>query len=93
MPSSERPRGAVEGPALEQQDWDDLAGADKPVSRPENGDLRYSAGERRTSGDLSGENDDNPYQRSDEALPDDPEEEAIAERDAAEDDTADRDGS
>ena len=92
MSSSERPRSPIEGPSLEQQDWDDLAGADKPVSRPDNGDLRYAAEERRASGRLRGENDDNPYQRSDEALPDDREEEAIAERDAPpEGDAAERD--
>lgn len=82
MPSSERSRGDVEGPALEQQDWDDLAGLEESVSRPDNGDIRYSAGERKT-GRLAGENDDNPQQRSDEALPDDGEEEAITEANLA----------
>lgn len=85
MPSSERNNPPIDGPALEQQDWDDLAGVDKPISRPDNGDLRYPAGGHRSSGRLPGENDDNPYQHSDEALPDDGEEEALAEPDDADD--------
>lgn len=83
MPSSERSRGDVDGPALEQQDRDDLAGVEEPVSRPANGDLRYPAGGERRTGRLAGENDDNPQQRSDEALSDDGEEEAIAEANLA----------
>lgn len=90
MPSSQRPTETernetpeqIDGPALEQQDWDDLAGVEKPVSRPDNGDLRYPSGGIRKSGRLPGENDDNPYQGSDEALPEDVEEDALADDEA-----------
>jgi len=74
-----------EGPALEQLDWDNLAGVEQPVSRPDNGDLRYPTGGQRKSGRLKGEDDDNPYQTSDAALPDDREEEAISDGDEATD--------
>jgi hypothetical protein len=49
---------------LEQQDWDDLSGA-RPTLDAEL-DL-----EDEPEGDLPEEDDDNPYQDSDEALPDD----------------------
>lgn len=66
-------------PIIEEQDWDALdAGEAKPVAIPENGDLRYSENEAEPSGDLPGEDDDNPCQESDEALPDDEEEAAIS---------------
>lgn len=65
----------TEGPALSEQDWDAIAdGRVAPESAPENGDLRYS-GEPLESLE---EDDDNPNQESDEALPDDDEERAIA---------------
>ena len=68
-----------DGATIEEQDWDALdAGDAKPVAIPENGDLRYSENEAVPSGDLPGEDDDNPYQESDEALPDDKEETAIS---------------
>lgn len=58
-------------------------GPDEPVSPdppppdgiPENGDFRYDV---ERSGELPGEDDDNAYQNSDEALPDDSEEAAIS---------------
>lgn len=62
-------------PALEEQDWDALAGeAAAPDGAPENGDRRYDA---ERSGEAPEEDDDNAYQNSDEALPDDREEAAI----------------
>lgn len=64
-----------DGPALEEQDWDAIrSGRIAPDSVPENGDLRYDAD---PSGALPEEDDDNPYQQSDEALPDEREEAAI----------------
>ena len=71
------PEAEAEGPALEQQDWTDLEGATDSVSTPQNGDLRYARSEGLRSGDLPGEDDDNPYQDSDEALPTDGEEGAL----------------
>ena len=72
QPTDERTPG---GPALEQQDWDAIrSGSIAPDSVPENGDLRYDAD---PTGELPGEDDDNPYQNSDEALPDEREEAAI----------------
>lgn len=69
-----------EGPALEEQDWDAIeSGAVRPDSIPENGDLRYDI---ERSGKAPGEDDDNAYQNSDEALPEDGEEAAIT-RDAS----------
>jgi hypothetical protein len=65
----------IEGPALETQDWDAIAGGEiVPESIPDNGDLRYDEG---GSPESLEEEDDNPYQESDEALPDDDEEAAI----------------
>jgi hypothetical protein len=48
----------------------------QPSDAPSNGDLRFEDDE--PSGELPGEDDDNEYQESDEALPDDEEERAIA---------------
>lgn len=63
------------GPELEQTDWDALAEETAPArSIPENGDIRYDEGEPLPSLE---EEDDNPYQESDEALPDDKEERAL----------------
>lgn len=65
-----------EGPALEEQDWEAIeSGALTPDSIPENGDLRYDV---ERSGEAPEEDDDNPYQNSDEALPEDGEEAALA---------------
>jgi hypothetical protein len=57
-------------PAMAEQDWSEIEGADvavegnSPVSKP--------------NGDLAEEEDDNPYQGSDEALPDDAEERVLS---------------
>ena len=79
-PSNANPSNApgrdLKGPALEVQDWTDLDGATEPVSSPDNGDLRY-APQESPSGDLPGEDDDNPFQESDEALPNAREEAAL----------------
>ncbi|TPK63552.1 hypothetical protein FJ546_12480 [Mesorhizobium sp. B2-4-19] len=65
----------VEGPTIEQQDWDAIKGAQiLPDTVPENGDMRYGV---EKDGDLPEEDDDNALQRSDDALPDDEEEAAI----------------
>lgn len=65
----------TDAPALEEQDWEAVRqGRLVPGSAPENGDLRYDV---ERSGDLPGEDDDNPFQESDEALPDDDDEAAI----------------
>ena len=64
------------GPALEQTDWDAIADNElEPTDAPSNGDIRFP---QHSSGDLPGEDDDNEYQESDEALPEDTEERAIA---------------
>ena len=64
-----------EAPALEQQDWEAIeSGAIRPDSVPENGDLRYDV---ERSGEAPDEDDDNAYQNSDEALPDNRDEAAI----------------
>jgi hypothetical protein len=61
-------------PALEKQDWEAVeSGSVEPMSTPENGDFRFD----EPTGELSDEDDDNAYQNSDEALPDDGEERAI----------------
>ncbi|RWQ40891.1 MAG: hypothetical protein E5Y88_09490 [Mesorhizobium sp.] len=65
-----------EGPTIEQQDWDAIKGGKiLPDSVPGNGDIRYDL---EKEGELPEEDDDNPYQDSDEALPDDEEEGALA---------------
>lgn len=64
-----------EAPALEQQDWDAVeTGTVLPDSLPE--DLAPGP-DSAAAGDVS-EDDDNPYQNSDEALPEDGEEAVIA---------------
>lgn len=64
-----------DAPALEEQDWEaNESGAIRPDSIPENGDLRYD--EEHAAESLE-EEDDNVYQNSDEALPDDREEAAL----------------
>ncbi|WP_214475134.1 hypothetical protein [Mesorhizobium sp. dw_380] len=67
-----------EGPAIQRQDWDAVRGADiLPEPVPEDGEFAYDL---EKEGDLPEEDDDNPYQDSDEALPEDEEEAAIARR-------------
>jgi hypothetical protein len=70
-----------EGPQREQLDWEQLKNAEF-VSEivTGNGDLHGNDGEATEAPE---EEDDNPYQESDEALPDDAEEKAIAERNRA----------
>lgn len=71
-----------EGPVLEQQDRDVVeTGAITPDSLPENGDFDRGVEE---SGDAPEEDDDNAYQNSDEALPDDGQEAAISRNPARE---------
>jgi hypothetical protein len=66
----------TDAPAMSEQDWDEV-GTDEvtPTSTPQNADLRYD--KRHESAELPEEDDDNPYQESDEALPNDREERAI----------------
>ena len=71
---------ADEAPRLEQQDWDELEGAAPFTDRvPADANGRPLGGLPldEPDGELPGEEADNPYQRSDEALPDDAAEEAI----------------
>ena len=70
-------------PQAAEQDWESLAGA-MPATEIQPGDGDAGEGIESTvqpglesSGELPGEEDDNPYQDSDEALPDDDEERAI----------------
>ena len=72
-----------DGPVIEEQDWEAMEGADiEPVSAPDNGDLRYDPRESvrtgQVPGELPGEGQDNPYNKSDEALPDDEDEKSIS---------------
>ena len=62
------------GPALEERDWEAVGGDEvSPEEIAENGDFRYDGDED----ELPEEDDDNAYQESDEALPDDAEERAL----------------
>ncbi|TIS55070.1 hypothetical protein [Mesorhizobium sp.] len=71
MAPRKKPDDTSECPTIEQQDWDAVKGAKiLPDGGPGNGDEK--------GGDLPEENDDNAYQDSDEALPDDEEERAIS---------------
>ena len=66
----------TEAPTIEQQDWDDLEGGRiLPDSVAVNGDPKDHA---EPEGDLPEEDDDNPFQESDEALPDDEEERVLS---------------
>jgi hypothetical protein len=65
----------ADAPLIEQQDWDALKGGQiLPDSVPAS-EAPYGI---ETEGDLPDEDDDNAYQNSDEALPDDEEEAAIS---------------
>jgi hypothetical protein len=71
-----------DGPQLEQQDWAALEGAAPFAGRvpaDENGRPLPELPLAAPDGELPGEEADNPYQRSDEALPDD-EAEAVIDR-------------
>ncbi|MDX8451212.1 hypothetical protein RFM98_00425 [Mesorhizobium sp. VK9D] len=66
----------AEAPAIEQQDWDTFEGnkvlPDSVIA--ENG----APDPQETKGTVPEEDDDNPYQESDEALPDDAEERGLS---------------
>ncbi|AZO12055.1 MULTISPECIES: hypothetical protein [unclassified Mesorhizobium] len=66
----------AEAPAIEQQDWDTLEGNRiLPDSVAVNGDPQDDV---EAEGTLPEEDDDNPYQNSDEALPEDEEERVLS---------------
>ncbi|OWK21058.1 hypothetical protein [Mesorhizobium amorphae] len=66
----------TEAPTIEQQDWDALEG-NKVL--PDSVAVENGASDtRETEGILPEEDDDNSYQNSDEALPDDDEERALS---------------
>lgn len=76
--SDPKSRDATESPQLEETDWNAIENAAfVPDSAPQNGDMRYDLGGGEAQSGLDEEDDDNPYQESDEALPDDEEEAAI----------------
>jgi hypothetical protein len=78
MPNAEERSGTrdeVAGPILEQQDWDALQGGEVVTDAGRNGDLKQEP--ETQAGDHPEEEDDNPYQESDEALPNAKEEAAI----------------
>ncbi|MDW6023587.1 hypothetical protein SAZ10_17695 [Mesorhizobium sp. BAC0120] len=66
-----------QGPTLAQEDWDAVKGADPAPTGVPDDDLRQEPINAPEPGDLPEEDDDNPYQESDEALPDDEEEAAL----------------
>ncbi|TGP53974.1 hypothetical protein EN873_12525 [bacterium M00.F.Ca.ET.230.01.1.1] len=74
--NQQRIKEETEAPELEQQDWDSFEGSkvlpDSVTTENDNPD----PGE--TEGVLPEEDDDNAYQESDEALPDDEEERALS---------------
>lgn len=75
-PEPRNESGPQSGPALKEQDWEAIeSGAIEPGSVPENGDLRYDP---ESSVEAPYQGEDNPYQKPDEALPDDEEEAAIS---------------
>ena len=85
-PTEDEPKIA-EAPGLASTDWDAIAESDVAADQAfQNGDIRYD--EDEADGELPEEDDDNPYQESDEALPDDAAERAMA-RDLSGDDTED----
>lgn len=66
----------VEGPAFEQQDWGALrSGRGRPNASDTEGARSF---DKNPHGELAEEDDDNPYQKSDEALPGDEEEKVIS---------------
>lgn len=66
----------TDAPALSEEDWDEVGTEEvTPTSSPQNADLRYDKGHK--SGEHPEEDDDNPEQESDEALPNDREERAL----------------
>ena len=74
----------ADAPELEQLDWDAVRNAEFVAdSAPQNADLRNRSNNGERSPEAPEEDDDNPYQESDEALPDDDEERAIRDRNKA----------
>lgn len=67
------PVGETDVPARAKPDWDDIGARGVAGVPAGNSPLPQD----EPSGDLPGEDDDNAYQNSDEALPDDAEERAI----------------
>lgn len=65
-----------EAPSIEQVDWDDVDGGELDADIPP--EIAELEGEEEQSGDLPEEDDDNAYQNSDEALPDDLDERVIS---------------
>lgn len=76
MAPRRKPVDTSEGPSFEKQDWDAIRGGKiLPDGVPQDGDSRYDT---MKSGELPEEEDDNAYQESDEALPEDEEERMIS---------------
>lgn len=75
MDPRRKPSDEVEAPTPRQQDWDALRGARILPDGADEESLPDTGVEKE--GDLPEEDDDNPYQDSDDALPDDAEEAAI----------------
>jgi len=76
MDPRRKPSDEVEAPAPRQQDWDALRGAKILPDGADEKSLPDSTGVEK-EGELPEEDDDNAYQDSDDALPDDAEEAAI----------------
>ncbi len=78
-PERIEPREPASRTPIETQDWDDIGAEEVDVLAD---DELAILGERQVesedAGGLSEDDDDNPYQESDEALPDDEEEAEIA---------------
>ena len=90
MPLPRRPDIEPDLPTIAQQDWDELKGTEPAPESFENDEFQSLEDdefplEGEVPGDLPKEDDDNPFQESDEALPDDEEERAIS-RNLAKDD-------
>ena len=65
----------TEAPTIEQQDWDELEGT---KVRPDSAAVEGADDAGETEGTLPDEDDDNAYQNSDKALPDDEEERVLS---------------
>ncbi|RTL61993.1 MAG: hypothetical protein EKK41_26115 [Hyphomicrobiales bacterium] len=65
----------AEAPTIEQQDWDEMEGT---KVRPDIAAVEGADDTAETEGTLPEEDDDNAYQNSDEALPDDEEERVLS---------------
>lgn len=76
MDPRRKPNDEVEAPTPRQQDWDALRGARILPDGADEESLPDTTGVEKEGG-LPAEDDDNPYQDSDDALPDDAEEAAI----------------